>query len=114
MADLVAIGYPDLTTADAAADEARRLASDLIIQPDAIAVIVRDTDGSYHVHTTHHAVGGGATWGHVLGFPVRAAVLHPGLRHGGGRRDGRADGQVRQDHHRQAVRGPGPRHAPAG
>lgn len=32
MADLIAIGYPDEATADAAADEARRLASDLIIQ----------------------------------------------------------------------------------
>ena len=30
MADLIAIGYPDETTADAAADEARRLAQDLI------------------------------------------------------------------------------------
>jgi uncharacterized membrane protein len=68
MADLIAIGYPDLTTADAAADEARRLASDLIIQPDAIAVIVRDTDGSYHVHTNHHTVGAGATWGMFWGF----------------------------------------------
>ena len=37
MADLIAIGYPDETTAFAAADEARRLAADLIIQPDAIA-----------------------------------------------------------------------------
>jgi uncharacterized membrane protein len=68
MADLIAIGYPDMTTADAAADEARRLAKDLIIQPDAIAVIVRDNDGSYHVHTTHHMVGGGATWGMFWGF----------------------------------------------
>src|SRR5689334_23946148 len=68
MADLIAIGYPDMTTADAAADEARRLAKDLIIQPDAIAVIVRDNDGSYHVHTTHHLVGGGATWGMFWGF----------------------------------------------
>ena len=68
MAELVAIGYPDMTTADAAADEARRLAQDLIIQPDAIAVIVRDEDGSYHVHTTHHAVGGGAIWGSFWGF----------------------------------------------
>jgi uncharacterized membrane protein len=68
MADLIAIGYPDMATADAAADEARRLAKDLIIQPDAIAVIVRDDDGSYHVHTTHHMVGGGATWGMFWGF----------------------------------------------
>ena len=63
MADLIAIGYPDETTADAAADEARRLARDLIIEPDAIASIVRDREGRYHVHTAHHAVGSGATWG---------------------------------------------------
>ena len=68
MADLIAIGYPDETTADAAAEEARRLAADLIIQPDAIAVIVRDKDGSYHVHTSHHPVGGGAVWGMFWGF----------------------------------------------
>ena len=68
MADLIAIGYPDETTAIAAADEARRLARDLIIEPDAIAVIVRDKDGSYHVHTNHHAVGAGATWGMFWGF----------------------------------------------
>jgi uncharacterized membrane protein len=68
MADLIAIGYPDEATAEAAADEARRLAQDLIIQPDAIAVIVRGKDGSYHVHTNHHAVGAGATWGMFWGF----------------------------------------------
>jgi uncharacterized membrane protein len=68
MADLIAIGYPDEATAEAAADEARRLAQDLIILPDAIAVIVRDADGSYRVHTNHHAVGAGATWGMFWGM----------------------------------------------
>ena len=68
MADLIAIGYPDETTADAAAEEARRLARDLIIEPDAIAAIVRDKDGRYHVHTSHHAVGGGASWGMFWGL----------------------------------------------
>jgi uncharacterized membrane protein len=68
MADLIAIGYPDETTAEAAADEARRLAGDLIIQPDAIAVIVRDKEGKYHVHTSHHPVGSGATWGMLWGL----------------------------------------------
>ena len=68
MADLIAIGYPDEATADAAAAEAQRLARDLIIQPDAIAVIVRDKEGGYHVHTNHHAVGAGATWGMFWGF----------------------------------------------
>jgi uncharacterized membrane protein len=68
MADLIAIGYPDEATAEAAAEEARRLAKDLIIQPDAIAVIVRDDEGGYHVHTNHHLVGGGATWGMFWGL----------------------------------------------
>ena len=68
MADLIAIGYPDQATAEAAAEEARRLAQDLIIQPDAIAVIVRDEEGGYHVHTNHHLVGGGATWGMFWGL----------------------------------------------
>jgi uncharacterized membrane protein len=68
MADLIAIGYPDEATAEAAADEARRLAQDLIIQPDAIAVIVRDEEGGYHVHTNLHLVGGGATWGMFWGM----------------------------------------------
>jgi uncharacterized membrane protein len=68
MADLIAIGYPDEATAEAAADEARRLAQDLIIEPDAIAVIVRDNEGKYHVHTQHHAVGAGAAWGMFWGF----------------------------------------------
>ena len=68
MADLVVIGYPDETTAFAAADEARRLAHDLIIEPDAIAVIVRDKEGGYHTHTNHHLVGGGATWGMFWGL----------------------------------------------
>ena len=68
MAELIAIGSPDESTAELAADEARRLAHDLIIQPDAIAVIRRDKEGKYHVHTSHHAVGGGAVWGMFWGL----------------------------------------------
>ena len=68
MADLIAIGYQDETTAELASEEARRLARDLIIQPDAIAVIVRSKDGSYHVNTHHHVVGGGAVWGMFWGM----------------------------------------------
>jgi uncharacterized membrane protein len=68
MATLVAIGYPDETTATAASLEANRLARDMIIQPDAIAVIIRDREGKFHVTTNHHAVGGGATWGMFWGM----------------------------------------------
>jgi len=68
MATLVAIGYPDETTATAAKLEAQQLAKDLVIQPDAIASIIRDRDGKFHVTTTHHAVGGGTTWGMFWGL----------------------------------------------
>jgi uncharacterized membrane protein len=63
MADLIAIGYPDETTALKAQEEAERLAADLIIQADAIAAIVRDKDGKYKVTTNHHAVATGTVWG---------------------------------------------------
>ncbi len=68
MADLIAIGYDDKTTAAAAAEEVYRLSQDLIIEPDAVAVIVRDEDGKYHVTTNHHPVGAGATWGMFWGL----------------------------------------------
>lgn len=68
MTTLVAIGYPDETTATAASLEANDLAKDLVLQPDAIAVIIRDREGKFHVTTNHHAVGGGATWGMFWGL----------------------------------------------
>ena len=87
MADLIAIGYPDETTAGEAAKEANRLAKDLIIQPDAIAAIVRDKEGKYQVTTNHHAVGTGATWGMFWGLlfgllffiPVLGLAIGAGL-----------------------------------
>jgi uncharacterized membrane protein len=68
MADLIAIGYDDETTAARAEQEVERLVDDLIIQPDAVAVIVRDTQGKYHVTTNHHPVGGGASYGMFWGL----------------------------------------------
>jgi uncharacterized membrane protein len=68
MSTLVAIGYQDETTATAAADTAQQLAKDLIIQPDAIAVIRCDADGKFHVTTNHHSVGVGASWGMFWGL----------------------------------------------
>ena len=87
MATLVAIGYPDETTATAAAEAAQRRAVDLLIEPDAIAVISRDTEGRFHVTTNHHAVVGGATWGMFWGLlfgmlffvPVFGMALGVGL-----------------------------------
>ena len=68
MADLIAIGYPDETTALQAMDEAERLAHELIIQPDAIAAIVCNKEGKFRVVTNHHQIAGGATWGGFWGL----------------------------------------------
>ena len=68
MSELIAIGYDDTITAHRAAEEAERLAKDLIIEPDAIAVIVRNQDGKYKVTTNHHTVGAGTTYGMFWGF----------------------------------------------
>ena len=67
MSALLAIGYEDEPTAAKAAEEVERLEHDLLIEPDAVAVIVRDGDGNYHVRTSHHAVSGGATYGMIWG-----------------------------------------------
>ena len=68
MSDLIAIGYPDETTALKAEEEAQHLAEELIIQPDAIAAIVRHKDGKFKVTTNHHSVATGTTWGMWWGF----------------------------------------------
>ncbi len=68
MADLIAIGYPDTTTASLAMEEVERLSEDLIIQPDAVAVIIRDESGKFKTITNAHAVGAGATYGMFWGL----------------------------------------------
>jgi Predicted membrane protein len=68
MSTLIAIGYPDETTAISAAEEARRLARDVTLEPEAIAVSSRNRDGRFQVSTNHHPVGGGASWGMFWGL----------------------------------------------
>ena len=68
MPDLIAIAYDDTTTALSAMDEVQHLAQDLVIQPDAVAAIIRSDDGKYRTVTNQHEVGAGATWGLFWGF----------------------------------------------
>jgi uncharacterized membrane protein len=65
MPALIAIAFPDERTAIDAEEEAQRLA---MIQPDAIAAIVRDKKGRFKVTTNHHEVAGGASWGMFWGL----------------------------------------------
>lgn len=96
MAELVAIGYPDETSALAAEKEAQQLADELIIQPDAIAAIVRRADGKYQVTTNHHAVGTGATWGMFWGFFFGLLFFVPVLGMGMGAGLGALFGKLEQ------------------
>jgi uncharacterized membrane protein len=70
MATLVAIGYPDQTTAEQARQTVYQLESELIIQADEVASISRDVEGKYHVQTSHSgaSAGGGAAWGGFWGL----------------------------------------------
>jgi uncharacterized membrane protein len=68
MAELIAIGYPDTTTASLAMEEVERLSDDLQIQPDAVAVIIRDESGKFKTITVAQAVGVGATYGMFWGL----------------------------------------------
>ena len=73
--------------------KAQRRAKELTIEPDAIAVIVRDTEGKFHVHTSHHSVEDGTTWGMLWGLLFGALFFVPflGVAIGGG--PGRDHGQ---------------------
>jgi uncharacterized membrane protein len=70
MATLVAIGYPDQTTAEEARQTVQGLEAELIIQADQVAAISRDLEGKYHVTTTHGgaSTAGGASWGGFWGL----------------------------------------------
>jgi len=86
MADLIAIGYPDVNTAMQALDEAEKLAGDLVIQPDAMAAIIRSEDGKFRTITNQHHVGAGATWGMFWGllFGILFFVPFLGMAFGAG------------------------------
>ena len=83
MADLIAIGYDDTTTAIQAMEEAERLSGDLIIEADAIAAIIRNEDGKLKTVTNQHTVGAGTVsgmfWGMLFGLlffvPVFGVVM---------------------------------------
>jgi uncharacterized membrane protein len=88
MATLVAVGYPDQTTAEEARHTVQQLEVELIIQADQVAAISRDLDGKYHVTTTHGgaSTGGGAAWGGFWGllFGLLFFVPFAGLALGAG------------------------------
>jgi|SRR5262245_21041149 len=89
MATLIAIAYPDETTAEQARKTVQGLERELVIQADQVAAISRDQEGKYHVTTTHGgaSTAGGAAWGGFWGLlfgllffvPVVGLALGAGL-----------------------------------
>jgi uncharacterized membrane protein len=89
MATLIAIAYPDETTAEQARQTVQGLERELIVQADQVAAISRDQQGKYHVTTTHGgaSTAGGAAWGGFWGLlfgllfflPVVGLALGAGL-----------------------------------
>jgi len=79
MATLVAIGYPDKTTAEDARRTVQELEAELIIQADQVASISRDLQGRYHVQTSHGgaSAGAGAVWGGFWGLLFGLLFLVP-------------------------------------
>jgi uncharacterized membrane protein len=88
LATLLAIGYPDQTTADQARQTVQQLEAELIIQADQVASISRDLEGRYHTNTTHGgaSAAGGAVWGSFWGLLFGLLFLVPfaGLALGAG------------------------------
>ncbi len=62
MTELVAIGYSDAFTANAAMDDLESAARSLLIRPDEIAVIVRAEDGTLTSYANANIAAGNPTW----------------------------------------------------
>ena len=77
MATLMAIGYPAEETAARAVDDLDRGAADLGIDPESIAVVRRDREGSIRVTTNHHATSDGSSWGMFWGFLFSSLFFVP-------------------------------------
>lgn len=84
---LIAISYPDETTATSAAQLAQALPDGPVIEADAVAVVRRDREGVFQTVTNHHEVSTGTSWGMfwellfglLLFVPVHGMSVGPGL-----------------------------------
>jgi uncharacterized membrane protein len=97
MSDLIAIGYDDTTSAISAMEAVDEMAHDLVIQPDAVAAIIRDDDGRFRTITNQHTVGAGATWGLFWGLLFGFLVFNPVLGMAMGAAFGALGGKLAKD-----------------
>jgi uncharacterized membrane protein len=87
MANLVAIVYPDETTAAKAMETVQKLSKEYLIGLDDTCYVIKDAQGKVHLHqavsTTGTGAAGGAFWGLLIGIlffvPVLGLALGLGL-----------------------------------
>jgi uncharacterized membrane protein len=91
MSDLIAIGYDDTTSAVSAMEAVDAMSEDLIIQPDAVAAIIRDGSGKFRT------VGAGATWGLFWGLLFGLLIFNPVLGMAMGAAFGALGGKLAKD-----------------
>src|SRR5690348_9911404 len=79
MATIVAIAYPDEGTAEQARRTVVGLEDDRVLRVEEVAMITRDADGTFHVHTSHDGIptAGGAIWGGLWGLLFGTLFLIP-------------------------------------
>src|ERR1700722_5024272 len=79
LATVVAIAYADEGTAAQARGAVFRLEDELGLRVEQVAMISRDVDGRFHVHTSHEGVplAGGAIWGGFWGLLLGSLFLFP-------------------------------------
>jgi len=91
---LVAVAFPDESTASAAAEDVRWMALDVATHADAVAVVCRDRAGAFQL-TTSHGAPGEARWG--LFWVLLIEALFPSLRSDQPARRGRSRSARRGD-----------------
>ncbi len=94
MSDLVAIGYPDLATAERVRGRLDEAVRAKIIELEDAVIVTRDHDGKVKLHQAHSMVGAGAATGALWGGLIGLLFLAPLLGMAVGAASGAASGAM--------------------
>jgi uncharacterized membrane protein len=79
VSDLIAVAYPDKSTAEEVRDRLLKLTTERVIELEDAVVVDRDENGKVKLHQVHSPAArgamGGALWGGLIGFLFLAPLL---------------------------------------
>ena len=79
MSDLIAVAYPDKTTAETVRDRLMQLTAEHVLELEDAVIVDRDENGKVKLHQVHSPAArgamGGALWGGLIGFLFLAPLL---------------------------------------